>query len=185
MKSALSKLATSRGMQRRFALLLASLAFVLCACEQAKPPAPAARKELPAYAAPGPPVEPLVQIEQYAFGLFGQTPDGRIDFKPAKSVPLKPDQSFGWVIGLTTTKPTVKWREEFTVPYPPQTWGPVEGKHQLSADRKVSVLEREVTPERGFVYNSWTIAPGDPKGRHTIKVTIEDAPPIVFEFDVE
>jgi hypothetical protein len=185
MKSDLPKLAASGGMQRRFAVLLVPLVLALGACEQARPPEPAARKELPAYAAPGPQLEPLVQIEQYAFGLFNRTPDGRIDFRPVKTVPLTPDQSFGWVIGLTTTKSTVKWREEFTVPYPPETWGPVDGKHELSADRKVSILEREVTPERGFVFNSWTIAPGDPKGRHVIKVTIEDAPPVVFEFDVE
>lgn len=167
------------GMQRHFALLLAQLVLVLCACEQAKPPEPAAPP------APVARAQPSVQIEQAAFGLFNRTPDGRIGFKPAKTVPLTPDQSFGWVIGVTTTKPTVRWREEFTVPYPPETWGPVDGKHELSADRKVSILEREVTPERGFLFNSWTIAPGDPRGRHVIKVTVEDAPPVVFEFDIE
>jgi hypothetical protein len=167
------------GIQRRLALLLAPLVLALCACEPAKPPEPAAPP------APVARAQPSVQIEQAAFGLFDRTPDGRIGFRPAKTVPLTPDQPFGWVIGLTTAKSTVKWREEFTVPYPPATWGPVDGKHELSADRKVSILEREVTPERGFVFNSWTIAPGDPRGRHVIKVTIEDAPPVVFEFDVE
>jgi hypothetical protein len=170
---------------RRSALLIAPLVFALCACGEGKPPEPPATRELPAQAAPAPPLEPAVRVEQYAFGLFNRAPDGRIDFRPTKTVPLKPEQSFGWIIGVDTKKPTVRWREEFTVPYPPETWGPVEGKHELSADRKVSILEREVTPERGFVFNSWTIAPGDPKGRHVIKVTIEDAPPVVFEFDVE
>ena len=169
-------------MRRLCALLLV---LGLAACEQAKPPEPAARPELPAHAAPAPRAEPTVQIEQAAFGLLEQAPDGRVNFKPTKTVPLMPNQSFGWIIGVTTTKPTVKWREEFIVPEAPETWGPVEGKHELSADRKVSILEREVMPERGFVFNSWTIAPGDPKGRHVIKVTIEDAPPVVFEFDVE
>jgi hypothetical protein len=166
-------------MRRRFALLLALLLLALGACEQAKPPEPPPRPEPAARA------QPSVQIEQAAFGVFNRTADGRVAFKPSKTVPLTPDQSFGWVIGVTTTKPAVKWREEFTVPAPPETWGPVEGKHEISADRKVSILEREVTPERGFVFNSWTIAPGDPKGRHVIKVTIEDAPAVVFEFDIE
>jgi hypothetical protein len=172
-------------MRRPFALLLAPLVLALCACEQAKPPESAARPQPPAYAAPGPRAEPAVQIEQAGFGVFNWTADGRVDFKPTKTVPLTPNQEFGWVIVVTTTKPTVKWREEFTLPAAPETWGPVAGKHELSADRKVSILEREVTPERGFIFNSWTIAPGDPKGRHVIKVTIEDAPPVVFEFDVE
>ncbi len=171
-------------MPRLLALLLAPVVLTLCACEQAKPPEPAAR-ELPATAAPAPRTEPSVRIEQSAFGVFDRTADGRTQFRPTKTVPLQPNQEFGWVIGVTTTKPTVKWREEFTVPYPPETWGPVEGKHELSADRKVSILEREVTPDRGFLFNAWTIAPGDPKGRHVIKVTVEDAPPVVFEFEIE
>jgi hypothetical protein len=172
-------------MRRLFALLLAPLVLALCGCEQAKPPEPPASAQLPAHAAPAPPAQPSVQIEQAAFGVFTVTADGRVDFKPTKTVPLTPNQEFGWVIGVTTTKPTVRWREEFTVPTPPETWGPVEGKHEISADRKVSTLEREVTPERGFLFHSWSISPGDPKGRHVIKVTIEDAPPVVFEFDVE
>lgn len=167
-------------MRRASALLLALFLLALCGCEQAKPPAP----EPPRFE-PAPRARTSVEIEQAAFGVFYRTPDGRIDFKPSKTVPLIPDQSFGWVIGVRTTKPTVKWREEFTVPAPPETWGPVQGRHEISADRKVSILEREVTPERGFVFNSWTIAPGDPKGRHVMKVTIEDAPPVVFEFDLE
>lgn len=173
-------------MHRRCVPVLACL-FVLAlgACEQAKPPESAARKELPAYAAPAPGTQPAVQIENSAVGVFEREPDGRVNFRPTKTVPLTPNTEFGWIIGVTTTKPTVKWREEFTVPYPPETWGPVEGKHTLSADRKVSILEREVTPDRGFLYNIWTIAPGDPKGRHVMKVTIEDAPPVVFEFDIE
>jgi hypothetical protein len=169
-------------MQRALAPLLA---LALCACEQVKPPEPAVRTELPAYAAPAPRAEPAVQVEYAAFGVFDRTPDGRVDFRPSKTVPLRPNQEFGWIIGVTTTKPTVKWREEFTLPAPPESWGPVEGKHEISADRKVSILEREVTPERGFVHNGWTIGPGDPKGRHVIKVTVEDAEPVVFEFDLE
>ncbi|HTO49597.1 MAG TPA: hypothetical protein VML91_18315 [Burkholderiales bacterium] len=172
-------------MQRLLALLLAPLVFALCACEQASPPEPAARPELATPPEPPTRAEPAVQIEQAAFGVFNRTPDGRVDFKPTKTVPLTPNQEFGWVIGVTTSKPTVRWREEFTVPTPPETWGPTEGKHEISADRKVSILEREVTPERGFLFNAWTIAPGDPKGHHVIRVTVEDAPPVVFEFDIE
>jgi hypothetical protein len=172
-------------MTRRLVFLLAPLVLAVAACEQSKPPEPAARPPLPAYAAPAPPAEPAVQIEQSAFGVFNRTPDGRVDFKPTKTVPLTPNQEFGWIIGVTTSKPTVRWREEFTTPAPPESWGPIEGKHEISADRKVSILERETEPQRGFLFHTWAISPGDPKGRHVMKVTIEDAPPVVFEFDVE
>jgi len=166
-------------MRRLLTLLVAPLVLALCACEQAKPPEPPARPE------PATRAEPAVQIEQAAFGLFNRTADGSVDFKPTNTVPLTPNQEFGWIIGVTTTKPTVKWREEFTLPAAPESWGPVEGKHEISADRKVSILEREVTPDRGFLFNAWTISPGDPKGHHVIRVTIEDAPPVIFEFDLE
>ena len=109
-------------------------------------PEPAGAYRAPAYAAPPPRTEPAVQIEQASFGVFSLTADGGSTSSPRRRVPLKPNQEFGWVIGVTTTKPTVRWREEFTVPYPPETWGPVEGKHEISADRKVSILKREVTP---------------------------------------
>ncbi len=172
-------------MRRLFPLLLAPLVLALCACEQAKPPEPPARPESAARPEPAARAAAAVQIEQAAFGVFNLTADGRVDFKPTNTVPLTPNLEFGWVIGVATAKPTVKWREEFTVPTPPETWGPTVGKHEISADRKVSILEREVTPEGGFLSNSWIISPGDPKGRHVIKVTVEDAPPVVFEFEVE
>jgi hypothetical protein len=174
-------------MRRCRVLSLALLVLLAAACGEAKPPPPVVR-DLPDTAAPPPPpprTRRSVEIEQAAVGVFFRTPDGQIDFRPAKTIPLKPDLQFGWVIGLTTTKPTVRWREEFILPEAPQTWGPVEGNHQLSEDRKVSILEREVPAGSGVVYNVWTTSPGDPKGRHVMKVTIEDAEPVVLEFDFE
>jgi len=168
-------------MQRLSAPLLLALALAVSGCEQAKPPEPAAA------ASPQPQAraQHAVEIEHAGFGVFNQTPDGRIEFTPSKTVPLVPNQTFGWIIGVKTTKPTVRWREKFTLPAPPETWGPIDGKHEISADRKVSILEREVTPEMDQVFNTWTISPGDPRGHHVIEVTIEDARPVVFEFDVE
>lgn len=174
-------------MRRSRALPLALAVLLAAACGEAKPPPPPVR-DLPDTAAPPPPAPRArrsVEIEQAAVGVFTRTPDGQVDFRPAKTIPMKPDLQFGWVIGLTTTRPTVRWREEFILPEAPETWGPVAGNHQLSDDRKVSILEREVVPDGGVVYNVWTTSPGDPKGRHVIRVTIEDAEPVVFEFDFE
>src|SRR5262245_14096376 len=167
-------------MQHLFAPLLLVLVLALSGCEQAKPPEPAAPPPKPQAHS-----QSTVEIEHAAFGVFNQTPDGQVEFTPSKTVPMKPDQSFGWVIGVKTTKPTIKWREKFILPAAPETWGPTEGKHEISADRKVSILEREVAPQMDQIFNVWTISPGDPKGHHIIEVTIEDARPIVFEFDVE
>ena len=108
-------------------------------------------------------------------------------FEATKKVPHKPGQSFGWVIELQTQKPKVKWREEFTLPTPPRTWGPTEkqDKRRISEDQKVSVIEREVELERGLIFNFWTIAEGDPAGRYVIRVFVEGVQAATFEFDVE
>ncbi|SFN66513.1 hypothetical protein SAMN05660284_02008 [Formivibrio citricus] len=88
---------------------------------------------------------------------------------------------------LRTDKPKIKWREEFTLPAKPDTWGNPEplGTRSVSTDGRVSITEREVSPERGIIFNSWAVAPGDPKGRYVIRVFIEGVLASVFEFDVQ
>lgn len=108
-------------------------------------------------------------------------------FERTDKVPLKPGTNFGWVVELRTQKPKIKWREEFTLPTPPRTWGPTEkeDKRRISEDQKVSVIEREVVAERGLIFNFWTIAEGDPAGRYVIRVFVEGVRAATFEFDVK
>jgi hypothetical protein len=66
------------------------------------------------------------------------------------------------------------------------TWGDAEaqGLHTISKDGRVSVMEREVTPDDGLIFNSWSVAAGDPQGRHKIRVLIDNRYERFFEFDV-
>lgn len=108
-------------------------------------------------------------------------------FRPSTKVPLKDGQGFGWVIQLETPRDTVRWREDLRLPAAPQTWHADEasGKHTMSADRRTSTLERNARVENGMIYNLWQISPGDPRGRYTVRVMIEDLLVSTFEFDVE
>ena len=134
---------------------------------------------------PNPPSD-LVEVVRAEFGLFNMGKDGKFVFVPSKAVPLKFLQGYGWEVTLKTTKPKVKWREELTLPSAPAIWGKLpEEKIVISTDRKVSVTEREEEPARGVISNGWAVAVGDPKGKYLIRLTIEDASPIVFEFNVE
>ncbi len=128
-----------------------------------------------------------VQIVRAEFGLFNRTPAGNMSFSPAKTVPLVENQEYGWLILLKTKKPTVKWREEFTLPSPPATWGDAEAKglYSISINRRVSTMERVVSPAEGVIFNSWTVAAGDPKGHHLMRVLIDNRYERVFEFDVQ
>ncbi|MES2949682.1 MAG: hypothetical protein V4858_14160 [Pseudomonadota bacterium] len=121
------------------------------------------------------------------FGLFNLSDPSKPSFVPSASVPLVPDQAYGWIIRVRTDKAKIKWREEFTLPATPTTWGVAEpvGTRSVSNDGRTSVTEREVSPDRGVIFNSWSVAPGDPKGRYTIRVFIDGSLAKAFEFDVK
>ena len=127
------------------------------------------------------------EVVRADFGLFNPPESGRPLFVPAKVVPLTPNQGYGWIMLLRTDKPKIKWREEFALPVKPDTWGDPEplGSRSVSTDGRVSITEREVSPDRGIILNSWAVAPGDPKGRYVIRVFVEGSLARVFEFDVQ
>ena len=133
------------------------------------------------------PLTPRVSIVRAEFGLFNSTESEEQAFVPTRTVPFTEKQSYGWVILLETKKPKIRWREEFTLPAAPATWGDVEtqGSQSISEDRRVSITEREVETDQGLIFNSWAVAPGDPKGRYFIRVIVENSVEQVFEFDVK
>jgi hypothetical protein len=137
--------------------------------------------------ATGKPTIPEDRIISAEFGLFNPPDSGKEPFVPTSMVPLSDNQGYGWLILLETRKPKIRWREEFTLPSAPTTWGDgvPDGSRVISVDRKVSVMEREVEPEQGIISNIWAVAPGDPKGRYVIRVIIEGNLERVFEFDVQ
>jgi hypothetical protein len=127
------------------------------------------------------------EVVRADFGLFNSPESGKPLFVPTKVVPLTPNQGYGWIMLLRTDKPKIEWREEFTLPVKPDTWGDPEplGSRSVSTDGRISITERVVSPERGLIFNSWAVAPGDPKGRYVIRVFIEGSLAKVFEFDVQ
>ena len=127
------------------------------------------------------------EVLDSAFGLFSLGGDGSPPFKPAAVVPLVEGQAYGWIIKLRTDSKQVRWREEFTLPAAPEAWnGATEAgvKHTLSADSRVSVMERAVEPSGGLIFNSWSVAKGDPAGKYRIRVFVEGRLAASFEFDV-
>jgi len=128
-----------------------------------------------------------VEIIRAEFGLFSPPESDQSLFVPSRTVPLIENQMYGWVIVLKTNRTRIKWREEFTLPSAPSTWGRTEShaSQSVSEDGRVSVTESEVEPEDGFISHFWSVAPGDPPGRYVIRVIIENALERVFEFDVQ
>jgi hypothetical protein len=126
------------------------------------------------------------EVIRAEFGIFNGENSGKPAFVPATEVPLTPNQGYGWVMLLRTVKTKIKWREEFTLPVKPKTWGDSEslGTRAVSTDGRTSVTEREVSTDRGVIFNAWAVVPGDPEGRYVIRVFVEGSLAKVFEFDV-
>ena len=129
----------------------------------------------------------ISEVVSAEFGLFNSLESGKPTFVPATTVPLVPDQAYGWVIVLRTIKPTIKWREEFALPTKPSTWGDSEslGGTSVSGSGRVATTEKEVSPDGGIIFHSWSVAPGDPTGRYVIRVYVDEALVRTFEFDVQ
>jgi len=137
---------------------------------------------LPARAA-----DAVVQVVRAAFGTFEVESPREIRFVESARVPLRVDQRYGWVITLDTDRRAIRWREEFTLPQAPATWGPAEsaGTRPLARDPATAVTEREAAIVDGLIYNMWSVAAGDPAGRHTLKVFAADQLLATFQFDLQ
>jgi hypothetical protein len=134
------------------------------------------------------PPTPDIEVLHAEFGLFNPATAGKPVLTPSAVVPFKKGQRYGWLIVLRTTKPKVKWREEFTLPSPPSTWAGDElpaASQTVSQDRMTSIVELDAIPIDGVIENVWEVAPGDPKGHYIIRVTIDGGNQQVFEFDLQ
>jgi len=111
------------------------------------------------------------QVVRAEFGLFNALETGRPPFIATPLVPLVVDQSYGWVIVLKTSAKTVRWREEFI--------------RAMSDEGRPTITEREVTLHNGVIFNSWSVAQGDPTGTYRMRISIEGKLVRTFEFRVE
>jgi len=129
-----------------------------------------------------------VEIVQSDFGLFGSIPSGDPAFQASRRVPLEEDQVYGWFMELKTSKPKIKWREEFVLPDSPAIWD-IQGstaQHSISEDGLTFTTEQEeVVPDSGLIYHTWGVAAGDPKGLHIMRIYVEDKLVRTFEFEME
>lgn len=130
---------------------------------------------------------PKTEILSAQFGLFNPPESGKAFFIPTKSVPYIEHQGYGWIIVIKSSKPKVRWREEFTLPSSPKTWGEGNAKciNSISHDRRTSIIECEEKFASGIISHSWSVAPGDPRGHYIIRVIVDGTEERSFEFDVQ
>ena len=103
-------------------------------------------------------------------------------------VPLVPDRScYGWQIKVPSDANLINLREEFMLPNEPSFWSGENNEfatNRIVNNRRTSITERFVTPDKGWVENEWCVAKGDPEGDYLIKVYFDDQFIQKFDFEV-
>jgi hypothetical protein len=127
-----------------------------------------------------------VEVLRAAFGLFSPAGSSQPPFVATNRVPLVVDQAYGWVIVIKTSAKTVRWREEFTLPAAPATWGGPDpsATRSMSDDARTTITEREVSAQDGVILHAWSVAAGDPAGTYRMRVSIDGRLVRTFEFQV-
>lgn len=124
----------------------------------------------------------LVTLIEARFGYVTEHENGRLTFTDSLQVPYRPGLNFGWALTLSSPNPTITWREEFTLPARPLSWGNVQ---DISRDGRTARLVRTEKLVEGKIMNFWMLTEGDPVGRHVIRIFIGGQLFHKFEFDIE
>ncbi|MCX7593441.1 MAG: hypothetical protein N2235_06720 [Fischerella sp.] len=126
-----------------------------------------------------------IVVDKVEFGVLRADKDGKVTLIPTKKVPLQEGTMYGWRVQLKDYQGEVTWREIFQLPKRPETWGTTNTDNfSLSTDGTAAETKRTDLTKDGVITNSWTIAAGDPIGKHTIEVYIDDRRIAAFEFEV-
>ncbi len=129
--------------------------------------------------------ERAITVTQTEFGMKSISSKGKITILPTSKVRLREGDAYGWRIHLQNYQGEIEWREVLHLPKAPQTWGTEFGDNfSISADGTTATSKRKETVSNGVIENFWTIASGDPTGKHIIEVYAGNQLLATFEFDV-
>ena len=63
-----------------------------------------------------------IVVNKSEFGVKIVNPEGKVNFFPTTTVPLKEGDAYGWRITIDNYQGKVKWLEVLTLPQAPETW---------------------------------------------------------------
>ena len=139
-------------------------------------------------AEPATPVAATVEILSAEFGLFDASDPGAVVFEPARIVPHKVGQRYGWVIEVRTSSRSLSVREEYLMPMPPKEQkdaNSISETLNILVQRRNQVSQRQLVPVDGKIYGEWAIGSGEPAGHRHLQVVVENQVAASFEFDVK
>ena len=129
-----------------------------------------------------------VEILSAEFGLFEASDSGEVVFEPARIVPHRVGQRYGWVIEVRTSNRSLSVREEYLLPMLPKEQKNLDSLSEtlnMLVQRRNQVSQRQLVPLDGRIYGEWAIGSGEPAGHRHLQVTVENQVAASFEFDVK
>jgi hypothetical protein len=127
--------------------------------------------------APAPPATPQPMqapfVELILFGYWQGEPFTS-EWVETRAIPQRSGLRFGWRMKLK--EPHGKYAqliERLTAPQPPNTWGPLEKRRLVSADRVVATVPNTLKVRDGWVHRAnWLVSDGDPLGEYEMEVQV-------------
>lgn len=141
-------------------------------------------------AAPPAPAQPVVEIVGAEFGIFSASKPLELALEPARVVPNKVGQRYGWIIEVRTSRRSLSVREEYVLPnlsgaQNANTADPPSENQDIPSHRLKQVSQRQLVPMDGTIYGEWTIGSGELAGHRQLQVVIEGQVAASFEFEVK
>ncbi|NJM71381.1 MAG: hypothetical protein HC862_14780 [Scytonema sp. RU_4_4] len=126
-----------------------------------------------------------ITVKKAEFGVLRDDSNSKMSFVPTTKVPFQEGKRYGWRIQLNEHKREVTWKEILRLPKLPETWSTSSGENfVISTDGMEAVTKRTQSAKKGVIENFWTVASGDPTGKHTIAVYIDNRRVGFFEFEI-
>lgn len=127
-----------------------------------------------------------IEIISAEFGIFDAATPGELVFERTRVVPHVVAQRYGWVIEVSSAQRSLAVREEYLFAAPATTaTPPVDDDLTPNVPRRSQVSQRQLVPVAGRIYGEWSIGPGEPAGRRSLQVVIENQLGARFEFEVK
>jgi len=127
---------------------------------------------------------PPLTILGAEFGLLEKDADGVVRIVPARDLPLREGQLYGWRLVLRTDQARIKLSEQLTLAAPAQWNVGKDPRYEVSADRRSLTVQRDKPVLNAAISGSCGMNAGDPPGKASIRLLLEGTVEQRFDFEL-
>jgi hypothetical protein len=114
-----------------------------------------------------------ITVESIQMGVL-ENQDNNL-FTATQNIPLVEKTAYGWRMQLNVKNRKINWREVYSIPSPPKSWGIADSTNYIKvhSNRMQSESKQSTFTSHGVVDNYWVVLPGDPVGDQSMQVFVE------------